>query len=984
MRSDDFLKRISLALAAIFLTASMFAQDINVRGRVTDESGLPVIGASVIVSGTTHGVTTDLDGKYTISVAPKATLEYSSIGYVKQTVEVRSRTTIDVMLAEDRELLDDVVIVGYAVGNKRSISGAVERVTADEMNTGYVANAIDAIRGKIPGLVISRSGGSLDAPTVRLRGTTSLSGGSDPLVIIDGSFSSLDALEEMASQDISEISVLKDASESAQYGSRGAAGVIVVTTKRGEQGKASISYSGQFGVSTAYKQLEMLSAAEWRALNNGKFNGSGDDLGHNTNWYTWAQNPLVMQNNHSLSLTHGTSKGNIRASIGVNQRNGLARGTNHTTYNMRLNASQKALDNRLQLDLNLQAVYREGESKPSVWSSALVYNPTYPSERNPETGLWDIVQAAKSMTTHPGEIMDTQMENSSIRINASGRATYTIIEGLRLSAFGSFGYNARQNFTYYPNNVTNYAGVRGQASIRNSDMRDLLGNVSLSYMKQIGRHSVNAMALAEAQSAYSFSNGSTVQGFDTNYFKWNNMQAGSIVNWGDVTSYASKNTILSYMGRINYMYDDRYVATVNIRTDGSSKLGANYKWGFFPSASAAWIISNEGFMKGQSLISNLKLRAGYGITGNQNGISPLRSLNLMEPSGVSQYNGVNVVTFATTANANPDLRWETKHTFDIGLDFALWKGRFHGAIDYYRSRTRDMLYTYAVSVPPFEYSTLLANLGQMQNNGIELSLGGEVISKKDLTLSLNASLAHNKNKLVSLEGSYQGEQFTTAEWISVSSAGGAGMVGNNNVTYMAQGYPVGIFRLPVHDGFDVDEEGHRTYRMKDLDQSGGIDVGDSGDRAIQGQVVPKLTCNFNARLRYRNFDAEMQVSGAFGHHIYNFTGMYMNSLSQFPLYNVLRTAEDLNIYDLKNTDYWLERGDYAHIEYITIGYVIPFKNTSGIKNFRVALSCNNIATITGYSGLTPLINSANYGSGVDARNVTPLQRTFTLHLSMTF
>ena len=758
MKSYLFLKKLLLTAAASLLTVSMFAQNVTVSGTVTDEGGFPVIGASVMIPGTTTGVVTDIDGKYTLEVDANDTLEISSIGYNKVTEQVGGRTVINVVLSEDKELLDDVVVVGYAVGNKKSISGAIERVTAEDMNTGYVATAVDAIRGKVPGLVISSTGGSLDSPTVRLRGTTSLSGGSDPLVIIDGSFSSLEELDEIAAQDIEEISVLKDASESAQYGSRGAAGVIVVSTKKGEQGKASISYNGQFGVSTAYKQLEMLSAEEWRDLNNRKFNGSGDDLGANTNWYTWVQNPLVTQNNHNISLTQGTTKGSVRASIGFNQRNGLIKDTGNNTYNMRLNASQKALNNKLNLELNLAGTYREGKNKPGVWSSALVYNPTYPSERNAETGMWDIVQAAKSMTTHPGELMDTQMENNSVRITASGRATYTIIEGLNLSAFGSFGYRTFNNYSYYPNDVTNYQGVRGEATIRNYDTRDLLGNVQLSYVKDFGKHSVNALALVEAQSSYTFNNSSTVQGFDTNYFKWYNLQAGSTINWGDVTSQATKSTILSYMGRLNYMYDDRYVVTVNLRADGSSKLGANHKWGFFPSASAAWIISNEAFMKNQDIISNLKFRVGYGVTGNQSGISPLRSLNLMAPSGISQYNGTNVVTFATTANANPDLRWETKHTFDAGLDFALWGGRFNGTFDYYRSTTKDMLYTYAVSVPPFEYSTLLANLGEMTNNGFELSLSGEVISTKDLGLTLTASVAHNENTLVSLEGTYQGEE----------------------------------------------------------------------------------------------------------------------------------------------------------------------------------------------------------------------------------
>lgn len=969
----------------LMLSSSLFAQVTTVRGTVTDEGGFPVIGASVMLSGTTSGTVTDLDGKYVVNGVPSnGKLEFSSIGFVKQVIDVNGKSVVDVVLVEDHELLDDVVIVGYAVGNKRSVSGAVERVKAEDMNTGYVSSAIDAIRGKVPGLVMTTNGGGMGTPTVRLRGTTSLSGGSDPLVVIDGTFSSLAALEEISAQDIEEVSVLKDASEAAQYGSRGAAGVIVVTTKKGEQGQASITYTGQTGVSVAFKQLEMLSADEWRDLNTRKFNGSGDDLGANTNWFEWVQNPAVIQNVHNISLSQGTTKGDMRASFGVNQANGLIKGTGNNTYNMRMNATQKALNNKLKIELNLQGTYRKGKSKSSPLSSALVYNPTYPSERNPKTGMWDIVEAAKSMTTHPGEIMDGESESSSVRATASGRLTYTIIDGLNFGIFGSFGYNESESFSFQPNNVTNYTGVRGQAGISNRHSTDLLGNAQLSYIKDFGKHSINALALAEAQSSYSFSDGSSVQGFDTNYFKWYNLRAGSVINWGDITSSATRSQILSYMARLNYMYDSRYVLTVNLRTDGSSKLGANYKWGFFPSASAAWIISNEAFMKSQNLISNLKLRLGYGVTGNQSGISALNSLNLMAPSGVSEYNGSKVVTFSTTANANPDLRWETKETLDVGIDFGFWKNRLRGSLDYYRSTTRDMLYTYSVSVPPFEYSSLLANIGEMRNNGIELSLSGEVIRKKDLSLSLVGSLAHNQNTLVSLHGTYMGEEFTTAEWISVSSASGAGMVGNNTVTYMAEGYPVGIFRLPVFESFAEDESGHYSYSLKDIDGSGTIDAGDSGDRGYQGQVVPKLNANLNAKLRYKNFDLETQFSSAFGHMIYNFTGMYMNSLSQFPLYNVLKTAEDLNIYDLKNCDYWLEKGDYVHIEYITIGYNLPRKNTSKIKDARIALSCNNVATFTGYTGLTPLINSASYSSGVDARNVTPLMRTFTVQLNLRF
>ena len=507
-------------------------------------------------------------------------------------------------------------------------------------------------------------------------------------------------------------------------------------------------------------------------------------------------------------------------------------------------------------------------------------------------------------------------------------------------------------------------------------------NFQLSYIKDIGKHSINALALVEAQEYYSFSNSSTARGFDTNYFGWNNLQAGSDVKYGDVTSSASKNTLLSYMARINYMYDDRYVITLNARADGSSKLGANHKWGFFPSASAAWIITNEEFMKNQDLISNLKFRVGYGVTGNQDAISALNSLQMLSPTGATSFNNQSSVTYGIISNANPDLKWEMKYTFDIGLDFALWDGRLQGTFDYYRSTTKDLLYTYDVSVPPFTYPTLLANMGEMTNNGFELSLTGDVINTRDMRLTLSGNVAYNKNKLVSLNGTYNGEQLTTPEWVSLATAQSSGLTANTGVTYMGEGYPVGVFRLPVWEGWNEDENGHKTYVLKDLDGDGTVDQSDLGDREILGQVIPKVTANFNVRFAWKNFDISAQLNGAFGHHIYNFTSNAMNYMGAFPVMNVMKGAPEKGIYELLHSSYYLEKGDYVNIEYITIGY--NFGKALGVQNARVALSCNNVGTITGYSGLTPLINSQSMNGGVDARNVTPLMRTYTLQLILTF
>lgn len=976
-------QKLALSLIAIAFSALALNAQQTVKGTVTDANGEPLISAGAFVKGdTSHGTVTDIDGNYTLTdVDGSDVLVFSFMGYVTQEIPVNNRTVVNATLEEDNQYLDELVVVGYAVGNKRSVSGTVDRVQAEDMNSGLISSPIDAIRGKVPGLVISNAGGDISStPTVRLRGTTSLSGGSDPLVIIDGVFTDISSLTDLSAQDIAEISVLKDASETAQYGSRGAAGVIVVQTMRGEEGRASVTYNGQFGVSQRYGRIETLSAEEYRHYGAGSLSS---DLGADTNWFDWIQNPMVTQNTHHLSISQGTRRGNMRASVGVNDRNGLVRGTDFTNYTARFITSQKALNDKLQIELALNGGYRTGNTVPqSIWAGALLYNPTYPTHRNPETGMWDVDRNVAGQTTHPGEVLESKTNIESTSLNATGRLTYNILPGFTASLFGSFDYRSSQTKSYSPNDLFNTTSYRGQASIRNSARRNWMTNFQLSYIKDIGKHSINALALVEAQEYYSFSNSSTARGFDTNYFGWNNLQAGSDVKYGDVTSSASKNTLLSYMARINYMYDDRYVITLNARADGSSKLGANHKWGFFPSASAAWIITNEEFMKNQDLISNLKFRVGYGVTGNQDAISALNSLQMLSPTGATSFNNQSSVTYGIISNANPDLKWEMKYTFDIGLDFALWDGRLQGTFDYYRSTTKDLLYTYDVSVPPFTYPTLLANMGEMTNNGFELSLTGDVINTRDMRLTLSGNVAYNKNKLVSLNGTYNGEQLTTPEWVSLATAQSSGLTANTGVTYMGEGYPVGVFRLPVWEGWNEDENGHKTYVLKDLDGDGTVDQSDLGDREILGQVIPKVTANFNVRFAWKNFDISAQLNGAFGHHIYNFTSNAMNYMGAFPVMNVMKGAPEKGIYELLHSSYYLEKGDYVNIEYITIGY--NFGKALGVQNARVALSCNNVGTITGYSGLTPLINSQSMNGGVDARNVTPLMRTYTLQLILTF
>ena len=967
-------------------------QKVRITGVVMDAANEPVIGANILEKGTTNGTITDLDGRFALEVQKGATLVVTFIGYKDQEIIIGNQTEFAITMVDDNQIFDDVVVVGYAVGNKRSVSGAVERVTKEQMNVGFVATPIDAIRSRVSGLSISQNGGDpTGTPTIRLRGTSSLTGETGPLIVIDGMFADIDMMNSLANTDIEEITVLKDASETAQYGSRGASGVIVVTTSRGKEGAAEVNYSGQMGASVVYKNLDIMTADEWRAANTA-LDAHGVDHGYSNNFLKLIQNDVVLQQNHNVSLTMGTKKANMRASVGVNSRDGQVKGTSNTNYNMKLNASLTTLKDRVTIEMGLIGSHRDSKSSSNqnLYYSASQFNPTYPDFRNPETGLWDYDPAAQQITNPLGQLEQVRNTENE-RMSANARVTVKILEGLNFSAYGAYNHYNMIRKEYTPNDIEipNQAKENGSAEITNSRYTTLMGNLQLSYVREFGKHSINVLALTEAIRDREFSFNAGATGFETNYFLYNNLEAGANVTYGSVGSSASENTIMSYMGRINYMFDSRYAFTVNARADGSSKLGKNHKWGFFPSVSAAWLISNEAFMKDLDFVDNLKFRIGYGVSGNQNGISSYNSLAVMSPSKLTNVNGASAVSFSYSRNNNPDLKWETKYTFNVGLDFGFFDNRLRGTVDYYRSTTKDLLYNYSVPVPPFLYGTLLANIGEMTNDGFEFAVSGDILRSKDWGLTIGGNIAFQKNKLVSLTGEYNGEILTPAKYIareSVTNCGG--LTQNTGVIYMSEGEPVGYFRLPKFKEFSVDENGHKRYVLVDQNGDGSIGTADdSPDRVNCGQAMPKWIMGANIQVRYKDFDLSTQLSGAFGHKIYNSTSMLYYNMANFPSYNVMADAVDKQIYDIQLSDYWLEKGNYVNIDYISLGYNVPIQKTcvaGYLSKLRLALSCNNLHTFTGYSGMTPLLDIGSTSGGLDDRGIYPISRTFTFSLQVSF
>ncbi len=861
------------------------------------------------------------------------------------------------------------VSVGYSLSNARTTAGAVDQVTQERMNKGLVTNSLEALTGQAAGVQV-QTGGNQEAmlSAVRVRGTTSLTGGNDPLVIIDGVQSDITALSTIYPADIESFTILKDASETAQYGSRGAAGVIQVQTKKGKGGRFHIAYDGQVGFESIYKNVKMLNASQFRQ--------AADDLdmniidkGYDTD-FTKSITRTGFVHNHHIAFGGGSETANYRASIAITDRNTVIKNNSLRNYIAKLDIMQKAFDNRLTIDLGVFGSLQKNEYIPfaqKLFYSAATFNPTFADGRN-ESGGYDQVTEALWIN-NPNSLLEMKEDDNNAHINVHLRGKADLGYGLTLTAFGSFTYNNVQGGHYYPTFVWSH----GEAYRSTEKREEYLGNVSLQWVKDFHRrHHLELMGLLEAGNEKRKGFYTTASNFATDEFGYNNLSAGAVRLWEGTNSFYNDTHMESFLFRSQYVYNDRYTLTLNMRIDGSSKVGANNRWGYFPSVSGAWIVSDEPWMKSISWLNKLKLRMGYGKSGNLGGIDSYLSKQLIKPNGVVNVSGTTVATLGIIRNANPDLRWEIKRTFNVGLDLAFWQNRIVMTADFYTSRTTDMLYSYDVPVPPFTYDRLLANLGKMRNHGFELGFGITPLRTKDAELSINMNWSFERNKLVTLNGDYNGQELTAPNVKGISALWGAGFHGGSDVCYQIVGQPLGVFYLYHCTGLKVNEDGSKEYEISD-------------EKQICGQATPKAMMGSNIAFRYKQWDISIQMNGAFGHKIYNGTSLtYMNMLS-LPNYNVMQGAPEMNIQDQEITDYWLENGNYLNIDYVTIGWNVPLRSKY-IQNLRLSCSVNNVATITGYSGLTPMINSSviNSSLGIDDKRSFPVYRTYSIGLSIQF
>ena len=862
------------------------------------------------------------------------------------------------------------------------IVGSMAKIGKKQMNKGLVNSAINALSGQAVGVNVVTNGQDRMAmlTSVRVRGTTSLTGGNDPLVLIDGVSSDLSTLSTIYPADIESFTILKNASETSKYGSRGASGVIEVKTKRGNGSKFQIYYDGTAGFDVVYKRLRMLNATEY--VSAAKALGLDYvDKGYDTNF----QKEIVRTgfvNSHHVAFSGGSEKSNYRASLGYVRGQTVIKNKDYNNFVAKLDISQLAFDERLKIDFGAFGSSQQDEKIFDIQAlsySTAAMNPTLPFHKT-GNGWQRNGNASQIGPTEP--LLFERNDEKNLTFNSHLQLSLQLTHNLQLAALGSYSYTSTENGRFAPT----WVWAQGLAYRGERKTEDMLGNISLDWKYRWGINKLSATILAEYQKKKIAAFWTQVKGLTNNYFGYDNLGAASDRPYGGTGSSYADPSLASFMGTLTYTLLDRYTLNLTTRADGSSMVGKDHTWGIFPSISATWDMKKESFLRNNKSISLLNLRTGYGRSGNLGGISSYLTLRQYIPVGLISYNGTPTVTMGTLRNSNPDLRWETRSTFNIGTDLGLFNNRLLLTAEYYYSKTTDMLYEYDVPVPTFAFDKLLANIGSMSNSGFELGIGVVPISKKDMELNVNVNMAWQKNKLLSLNGKHNGRQMTASEITPIGGMNGAGFHGGyNDIIYQIVGQPLGVFYLPHCKGIVDNGHGHNKYDIADLNNDNVIDLSDHGDRYIAGQATPKMTLGSNISFRYKAFDISLQMNGAFGHKIFNGTTLSFLNMSNFPDYNVLAEAPARNIVDQNVTDYWLEKGDYLNFDYLTIGWNTPIKNKY-ISSLRVSFSINNLATITSYSGLTPIINSyvVDNTLGIDDKRTYPPYRTYSIGVSIKF
>lgn len=986
------LRPFALFMALFLMNVSWAFAQLTVTGNVQSTSGEPLIGVNVVEKGTTNGTVTDLDGNYTLRVAKGKTLVFSYIGFLSQEVVVNG-AKVNVTLKEDTETLDEVVVIGYGSMARKDVTSSITTVKADQLNVGVFSDAASMLQGKVAGLTITTTGDPNGSPSITLRGSSSLRTGQamQPYYVIDG-IPGVD-ISMVAPDDIESIDVLRDATATAIYGSKAANGVIIINTKKGKHGaeRTNVSYSGYVAFDNILNTLDMATADDLRAYAEATGTTLANDMGANTNWQDEVLRTAI-STNHNLSINGGAGKTTYMASINYQDREGVITGSSMDRLNVRSLVTTKVLKDRLELSAGVNARYGKAIGVPmnnegaSVLDAMNYFSPTLPV-RN-EDGSWTTGSGSKNYNP-----LSLIYENTSETIYKNtqllGKASLEIIEGLKWNVNYSFTNN-QSTYSAYDSHNTQLEGIsayNGRAT-RNTyfgheHIFETFGNYDTT-INDIHKLSVMAgYSWEEKMSNDGF--GLTVHDFYDDVLKWNQLTYASTIDGIPAVQSGTKETIrnISFYGRASYSFNSKYMIQATVRRDGSSVFGKNNQWGTFPSVSVAWNITEENFMKNQNLFDNLKFRLGYGVSGNALGFGAYTAIATYGASGFFDYNGKQWRTLAATKNANPDLKWETTGMFNVGLDYGLLNGRLSGTIEFYNKKTKDLIWNYPVSTNLYPFGDIAANVGEITNQGIEVSINAVPVQTKNFTWNTTVTLSHNKNTVNRLSNDkFEVGVFTQGDPMV------AGVSAEGYTQRIIEGQPLGTFFTYEFAGFN--DAGKATYYVRD--ENTGERTGETTeqpgykDRTITGCAQPKLNFGWNNTFNYKNWNATVFFTGVFGNDIYNGTrANYMSPEMLAGGKNVLKEFLDNPTTSASlPSDRFIENGSYLRLSTLSLGYT--FKNFNGwLQNLQLYVTCNNLFTITGYKGLDPEVNMGGIDPGIDYRwSVYPHTRTTMVGVKINF
>lgn len=1020
--------RLLISLCVWLLAGVSLAngQAREVTGTVTDAgSGFPLPGVNIVVQGTSTGTATDIEGRYRINVpGPDAVLVFSFVGYVPQEIRVGDQTQIDVALAEDVALLEDVVVVGYGTQRKEDVLGSVSSIDADDARVGLVTAPDQMIQGRVAGVTVVQNNGEPGAGfNIRIRGGTSISASNEPLYVIDGvpidnasispggagvsSAAPRNPLNLINPNDIQSITILKDASATAIYGSRAANGVVLITTKQGQQGRVTVDYDGFVSSSTMTRKIDLLSGEEYINFLEGAIerrelgwidtdddgvvdqirddNGNGvpdilDQQGSaDTDWQD-AVTRTGISHSHNLALSGGTQNTQYRASVSYLNQQGIIISSGLERLTGRLNANHEALDGRLRFNLNFQSSYAEDDYLPyqqtggfegGLFTNVFAFNPTFPVRQDGD--YFEIGEGAQSVRNPVALAEEIEDFGKTTRTLGNLSVELDLIEGL--TAQVNVGADRAQSSRrmYFPKSNPVGAIDLGRALQRNRERTSQTFQSYLTYRSTLAdAHNLELLGGYEYSVFDTEEFGAEARNFVTDAWSYNNLGGGA----DEVKPYSFRENskLASFFGRLNYNFNERYYLTGVLRYDGSSRFGANNKWALFPAVQVGWRLSEEAFLQDVDVLSELRLRVGYGVNGNQE-IGNYRSLALLAPNPDARavIGGIPVTGVAPATYANPDLRWEETTSYNIGIDYGFLNGRFTGTLEYYRKDTRDLLLE--VPVPqPAPLPTRLENIGEVKNEGLEFSLDALAVDGTDFSLLLGAVFTTNRNEVVSLGG---------RERIITGTVSGRGQSGVQS-QIIVPGQPLGTFYGPVFAGI---VDGVQTF--VDLDGDGEIEVtGD--DRTFIGNAQPDFTYGFRAQAYWGAFDFSMFLRGEYGRDVFNNTALvYQTKSGVTQNNNFIKAAlesDELVNEPAKFSDRWIENGSFLRMDNIQLGYTIPVTQLSEqLRTARVYFSVNNVFVITPYTGYDPEVNTdAGLATlGIDYTNY-PRPRTFTLGVNLGF